>query len=247
MRLRGLGSAATLVILLMALLGATTPSWAAAEAEPGWSQLTAAEQVVLKPLHKMWPALDAARKQKWRDIAARYPKMPPEQQQRMSARMVEWAGMTPEQRIAARMRFEESKQLPTAERQALWEAYQALPVDERRSLASKADQRKPAAAAAAAASVANATKPAINTVQPKMNTVASAASHPPARPVAPGTVQANAGASTRPITQRPTPAAHQLPGQAKIAASPDQVNSTTLLPQRIAASGTGEPARAASR
>jgi hypothetical protein len=225
----------------MALCAVASPCWAASEAGPGWSQLTPAEQGVLKPLHRMWPELDAARKQKWRDIASRYPKMPAEQQQRMSARMVEWAGMTPEQRIAARMRFEESKQLPAAERQALWEAYQALPVDERRNLASKADQRKPAAAA----SMAGDDKPALGTVQPKTNTVALAASQAPARPVAPGTVQANAGASTRPITQRPTPPAHQQPGQAKIAASPDQVDSATLLPQRSASSAAVEPRRSA--
>jgi hypothetical protein len=65
----------------------------------------------------------------------------------------------------------------------------------------------------------------------------------PVRAVAPGTVQANAGASTRPITQRPTPPAHQQPGQAKIAASPDQVDSATLLPQRGASSAPNEVRR----
>jgi hypothetical protein len=225
---------------------ALASSAAASETEPVWSKLSPAEQGVLKPLHKMWPALDPARKQKWRDIAARYPKMPPEQQQRLSARMVEWAGMTVDQRIAARMRYEESKQLPAAERQALWDAYQALPADERRNLASKADQRKPPGVAASAA-LAGASKPALDAVQPKTNTVAPATAHHPVRSVAPGTVQANAGVSTRPISQRPTPPAHQQPGQAKIAASPDQVDSATLLPQRSAASTPVEARRAASQ
>ncbi|MFM2069263.1 MAG: hypothetical protein RLZZ584_4172 [Pseudomonadota bacterium] len=215
---------------------------AAAEVEPTWGKLTPAEQTVLKPLQKMWPSLDTGRKQKWRDIAARYPKMPVEQQQRLSERMVEWAGMTAEQRIAARMRYEESKQLPAAERQALWEAYQALPADERRSLATKADQRKPPGPTASATQAA-ASKATLSAVQPKTNTVTPAVATQPARPVAPGTVQATAGASTRPITQRPTPPAHQQPGQAKIAASPDQVDSATLLPQRGASGAAVEPRR----
>ncbi|MEY2690603.1 MAG: hypothetical protein RL375_4803 [Pseudomonadota bacterium] len=229
--------------LLMALSMALTvgAAWAQAkvEAEPTWSNLTTAEQKVLKPLDRMWPSLDAARKQKWRDIAARYPKMPADQQRRLSERMVEWAGMTPDQRIAARQRYEESKQLPAAERQALWEAYQALPEDERRQLATKAGSR-PAADAVRAASATPGKHP-IDAAQPKTNLVAPAVPAKPTRSVAPGTVQANAGASTRPITQKPTPPAHQQPGQSKIAATPDLVDGSTLLPQR----GTqGAPAEA---
>ncbi|MFM2119248.1 MAG: hypothetical protein RL722_716 [Pseudomonadota bacterium] len=229
-------------VMLAAALAWSSAAWA--EEEPAWSKLSASEQKVLAPLHRMWPDLDPARKQKWRDIAARYPKMPVEQQQRLSARMVEWAGMSVEQRIAARQRYEESKQLPAAERQALWEAYLALPDDEKRQLATKADKRRPTAAPAASAIPKAASSTELGATQPKSNKVAEQKRPPAGRPVAPGTVQANVGASTRPITQKPTPAPHQPAGQPKIAASPDLVDRTTLLPQR--ASGP-ESARKASQ
>jgi hypothetical protein len=235
-------AAQLLCVLLLGLLGSLASAQTMSEAEPVWAKLSASEQAVLKPLQKMWPSLDLGRKQKWRDIAARYPKMPVEQQQRLSERMVEWAGMSAAQRIAARQRYEESKQLPTAERQALWEAYQALPEDERRSLATKAGNRPATAEAASAAAAAGAaSKSTLGAAQPKSNLVAPAVPVQPRRPVGPGTVQANAGASTRPITQKPTPPAHQQPGQSKIAATPDLVDASTLLPQR----GTqGAPAEA---
>jgi hypothetical protein len=226
--------------VLMCLVAGAVMAQTKVEAEPAWSKLTPAEQHVLKPLNKMWPSLDAARKQKWRDIAARYPKMPADLQARLSERMVEWAGMSADERIAARQRYEESKQLPAAERQALWEAYQALPEDERRNLASKAGNRPPPEAASAAATAASG-KHLIGSAQPKTNLVAPAAPVKPTRSVAPGTVQATAGASTRPINQKPTPPAHQQPGQGKIAATPDLVDSSTLLPQRGA---QGAPAEA---
>lgn len=229
---------------LMCLMAGVALAQAKVEVEPNWSKLTPAEQQVLKPLNKMWPSLDVARKQKWRDIAARYPKMPADQQKRLSERMVEWAGMTADQRIAARQRYEESKQLPAAERQALWEAYQALPEDERRNLATKAGNRPSPEAASAAAAAASGKQHLIGSAQPKSNLVAPAVPVKPTRTVAPGTVQANAGVSTRPITQKPTPPAHQQPGQGKIAATPDLVDASTLLPQRGAQGAPAEARRA---
>ncbi len=67
-----------------------------------WNELTPAQRQVLQPLQPRWSEIDALRKQKWIDIAARYPKMTPEQQSRTSSRMVEWAAMTPAERNAAR-------------------------------------------------------------------------------------------------------------------------------------------------
>ena len=43
---------------------------------PPWVSLTPAQQSALAPLKKEWPAIDAARKQKWLEIAARLPSMP---------------------------------------------------------------------------------------------------------------------------------------------------------------------------
>jgi hypothetical protein len=45
-------------------------------------------------------------------------------------------------------------------------------------------------------------------------------------------VQAGPGATTTLVTRRPTPPAHQQTGLPKIAATPEFVNKSTLLPQR---------------
>jgi hypothetical protein len=67
---------------------------------------------------------------------------------------------------------------------------------------------------------------------PKKTPARAAASAPLVKPVAPTIVQAKPGATTTLMTRRAEPPAHQKPGQPKIAAKPDQVNSQTLLPQR---------------
>ena len=82
--------------------------------------------------------IDAPRKQKWLEIAARFPSMPPEERQRIQERMTEWARMTPEERGRARLQFQEARQISPQERQARWDAYLALPAEERRALANSA-------------------------------------------------------------------------------------------------------------
>lgn len=192
---------------------------------PTWNQLSATERQALEPLRSQWPSMDDTRRRKWREIAQRYPKLPPEQQLRLQSRMVEWAAMSTAQRNAARLRFEESKQLLSAqERQARWDAYMALPEDQRQLLLSRSTERRVPLAAGAVPplslpSAASAT--ALTQVQPKSNIVPAPASAPGARPVAPATVQAAVGASTRPLTQRPAPPLHQQAGQPKIAATPE--------------------------
>ena len=46
----------------------------------GWQQLTPSEQKILMPLRDQWVDIEPLRRQKWRDIAAIYPKLPAEQQ-----------------------------------------------------------------------------------------------------------------------------------------------------------------------
>jgi hypothetical protein len=153
--------------------------------------------------------------------------------------MVEWAAMSPDERGSARLRFEESKLLlPTEERQARWEAYQALPEEQRQQLLNKAELRKPAATSTSASSATHPLKPTPGTpagftqAQPKSNIVPVASAPAAARSIAPVTVQATAGASTRTLTQRPAPPRHQQAGLPKIAATPEFIDSKTLLPQR---------------
>lgn len=194
---------------------------------PAWSELTAAEQHALEPLRSQWSSIDSARKAKWKEVAARYHSLSPAEQQRLRARMVDWDGMSATQRTEARTRFRESNELPAAERQARWEAYQSLRPEQREELAARAASRPGSADSTKSASAAEVRAPA----------------EPPktARPVGPGVVQARPGASTRPILQAPVPPRHQQPGLPKIAATPGFVDSTTLLPQRGPQGAAAQP------
>lgn len=219
---------AALALVASLQVGAQTP--VPAQAGPAWAELSASERQALQPLQSQWTEIDAQRKQKWRDVAARLPGLPPVQQARLQERMVEWARMTPAQRNAARIGFEELRALPATERQSRWEAYQNLPAEQRQALIDQARQRPAATTPPQAAAVRK--TPAAESVQAKSNIVAVPQPAPRPQTVAPGTVQAGVGASTRPITKPPTPPRHQQAGLPKIAATPEFVQSETLLPQR---------------
>lgn len=190
---------------------------------PAWSTLSAQQRSALAPLERDWASIDAQRKSKWLEIASRHPSLPADEQKRMQQRMTEWARMTPAERGQARMSFQEAKQLSPQQRQARWEAYKALPEDERKALADRAQPKvekvKPGASAPLSA-------------VPKQNLAASApAARTAGKPVAPTVVQAGPGATTTLMTKSPTPPPHQKPGQPKIAATPNQVDRSTLLPK----------------
>lgn len=217
---------------------ATGPAPTTVAAGPAWSQLTAPQREVLKPLQRDWDSIDAPRKQKWLELAARYPKLSPSEQQRLQERMGNWARMTPSERGQARQNFQEAKQQAgREERRARWEAYQALPEEQRKALASQAvDKRAPQA------SKREARAPKLD--QPKSNIVPNplySAQRP--KPVAPTVVQASPGATTTLMSKRPNPPPHQQTGLPKIAATPEFVDSNTLLPQRGPQGAAAEPAR----
>src|SRR5688572_11399900 len=67
-------------------------------AGPSWQSLSPAQRAALAPLQNDWASIDAPRKSKWLDIAARYPKLPASEQQRLQDRMTEWARMKPGER-----------------------------------------------------------------------------------------------------------------------------------------------------
>jgi hypothetical protein len=188
------------------------------EQGPKFTSLNTDEQAALKPLEKDWAGISTERKQKWRVIAARFPKMSVEERRRIQTRMAEWAQMSPEQRGKVRLQFQEATKSSPQNRQAQWQAYQALPADQKRDLASKAAS-VPASGAAPSAQV-------------KSNIVVNPALAAPPRSVAPAVVQAQPGATTNLISKRVTPPAHQQTGQPKIAASPEFVDAATLLPQK---------------
>jgi hypothetical protein len=210
--------------------------------------LTVSQQQVLGPLQQDWSNLDPARRQKWLELARRFPSMPPDERQRVQNRMVEWARLTPAERAQARLQFQEVRQLPPDERNAKWQAYQALTDSERRKLAQKA---LPETKAASVVSDGGQKSPStgIDAIQPKRS--AAMAASPPAsaagvRPTAPIVVQARPGATTTTMTIRKNSAPTPVPGAPKIAATSNYVDPATLLPKRSAQEaqpvGAGEAA-----
>ena len=229
-------------VLLVCVAGCALPFWVGAQggsasapltkaakpaAEQGvrWQELKPAQQTLLKPLEREWPAIGAQHKQKWLEMSTRFPSMPPEEQSRIQERMTEWARLTPQQRSQARLNFQEAKQLPATDRKARWDAYQALPPEEKRRLAARA-------APAASSTVGLDSKAAARDSQAKSNIVPNPALTARPKVIAPVVVQASPGATTSPITKRPAPPMHQQTGLPKIAATPGFVDKATLLPQR---------------
>jgi Protein of unknown function (DUF3106) len=121
------------------------------EAKPTWLELTASQQQSLAPLTGSWSTLSEAHKRKWLAVAQSFPKMPPGEQARLHTRMAEWAALTPQQRVQARQNYFETQALPGDDKKAKWEAYQALPAEEKKKLAAGAAAANPAAPPTAAA------------------------------------------------------------------------------------------------
>jgi hypothetical protein len=205
---------------------------------PAWRTLTPAQRSVLAPLEQDWATIEPTHKQKWLDLAVRFPNMPVQERARVQERMANWARLSPQERGQARLQFQEARQLSPEERQARWQAYQALPPQQKQELAQRA---KPTPAPKARA--------ADNHAEPKSNLVPNPVHGAPARAVAPTVVQAAPGATTTLVTKPGAPPRHQQTGLPKIAATPGFVDSTTLLPKRgpqgAATSGAppSEPAR----
>ena len=201
------------------------------EAGIRWQSLTPSQRQSLAPLEREWTGIDASRKQKWLAIADRYPSLPPAERARITERMTEWARLTPAERGEVRLRYQEAQQVPAPARSERWQEYQKLPPDAKQQLAARA-----AASAAAPAPRSDPSArpggPARETVQAKSNVVPNPALAQRPRSVAPTVVQAVPGATTRFITRPTTPPEHQQSGMPKIAATPEFVNRTTLLPRR---------------
>lgn len=208
---------------------------------PAWAELSPAQQTALAPLRNDWNDLDAGRKQKWLEVASRFGSMKPERQERVRERMTEWAKLSPSQRTEARVNYQQSKQVPAEDRQARWEAYQALSPEERAALAARA---RPPSSTAPSSPAQALRKAPVDAQLPKSNIVApNRAAVPAPKPVAPTVVQGNPGATTSLVTATPRPPAHQEPGQPKIAATPKLVDKTTLLPKSgPQAAGTAQKA-----
>lgn len=212
--------------------GALAP---AAEQGIRWQELQPAHRSALKPLERDWAGINANQKQKWLEIAARFPALPADEKVRIQTRMAEWTRLTPDQRSQARVNFQQAKQVSPQDRQTQWEAYQSLSPEAKRTLAERA------APVAAPGNVGAAPKgqlaergsaTARDSQQVKSNIVPNPSFAVPPRPVAPTVLQAQPGATTTLISKRPVPPPHQQTGLPKIAGSPNFVDKSTLLPQR---------------
>lgn len=196
-----------------------------------WANLTPAQQAVLAPLASEWDGLDAARKSKWLEIAARFHTLTPEQQARLRERMIDWTRMSPTERQQARVGFQSNPQLrddklQSEKLQSKWEAYQALTPEERQALAQKgaekAAQKHPNAKSGTEAGRPLSGAKSAN--QPPRQVAAPVA-------VAPSVLQARPGVSTVLITQRPRPPVPPVAGRGKIVVDPALVDPKTLLPR----------------
>jgi len=104
---------------------------------PTWAELPPQKQQILAPLSGEWNQLESWRKNKWLEIATRYPQMGAEEQQRIQRRMKAWVNLTPEERKAAREKYKNVQQASVEQREALkqmWSEYQTLPDDEKERL-----------------------------------------------------------------------------------------------------------------
>jgi hypothetical protein len=230
---RGCAAAALAGLLSMSAM-------AAAESGPAWATLNAAQREALAPLERDWRQIDAQRKQKWLEVAARFPRMGAEERQRIQERMADWARLTPAERARARLQFQEARAISPDERAARWDAYRALPDEERSRWTATAQDAKTATRPAAAGSAPRTS--AKDNVVPRPRSSASTA-----RVVTAAVVQARPGATTTPVTTRPAPPAHQQVGLPKIAATPEFVDPATLLPRRGAqAAATLKPSQPAA-
>jgi len=227
-------SALTIGVLIAALGVTSEPAWSQgataahavrAESGPKWSELTPIQRNSLRPLERDWSTIDADRKEKWIEIAQRIPGMSPAERDRIQARMTEWARLSPSERGQARIGFQQATRVSPKDRQAQWEAYQALPAEQKRQLQARAIPQ-----ATSAASKPNGQRS--DKVQRKSNIVPNPSDSAQPKSVGPTVVQAQPGATTTLVSKRPNPPAHQQTGMPKIAATPEFVDKTTLLPQR---------------
>lgn len=212
---------------------------ALSQTQPGtgpivWSHLSPSQRSVLTPLEKEWRTISPAQQQKWAELANRFPAMPTDERNRLQQRVSEWSRLKPQERDSARMNFQEARQLSPRERQQQWDAYRALPADQRRALAESAARPRPSGPAAR--------RDAESGVK---SSVVRAPAPVPAQPVGPSVVRRGSGATTNLVSKPAAPPLHQQAGLPKVAATPGFVDSATLLPRRGAQGAAVRRAQAA--
>lgn len=189
-----------------------------------WAGLTPKQQALLAPLERDWPEISDVQRSKWLSATPTLATMSGEEIKRVHDRIRDWTMLSGSERLNARISFQVSRQLTPEQRQARWEAYQALPEEERKALAEKAMARRQALAEAPA-----------RTAKPKVSK--SAVPTPPPQVVIPTLVtstlvQAKPGATTVLISREVAQArkTHTAPNGAT---DTIRVDPQTLLPRIV--------------
>ena len=190
-----------------------------------WAGLTPKQQALLAPLERDWAGIEDSQRSKWLSATPTLATMSGEEIKRVHDRMRDWTRLSPSERVSARIGFQVARQLTAEQRQARWEAYQALPLAERQALADKALARRQAQAAAPVRA------PKALAAQPKSNIVPAAPKLVAPTVVTGSVVQAKPGATTVLMTRNVTLPRHQVAGQTKVIADPALVDPNTLLPR----------------
>lgn len=211
-----------------------------------WQELSAEQKQVLQPLAPHWSRMDETGRDKWVNVANRYKELSPTDKAKVQERMSQWAKLPAQERGEARLRFQQTRQLSSDQRQEKWAAYQALSAEDRQDLTRQAQRRAkpvlladnmigPREAKQAFAIKRNAP---VNGSDKKSNVVPNAITGTAATPtvVRPTMVKAGTGATTTLVNQRPTPPMHQHTGLTKITASKAFVDPITMLPKKGAQS-----------
>ncbi len=196
--------------------------------KPLWAELTAEQQQALQPLAPHWNTLNVGQKRKWLALSRNYASLPAEDQITLRSRMIEWAALSNQQRVQARLNFAEVKRVPADERKAKWEQYQALSEEEKRKLAERAPA-KPKGAAIPVRPVSSQKLVAVPTVTPPGQHTPRIQLAPPMAPATPTIVPAAAVVATPPAASSGTAAATVAP------ATPSAAAPATFTPQPVPA------------
>ncbi|MFT7774606.1 DUF3106 domain-containing protein [Roseateles sp.] len=192
-----------------------------------WSDLTAKQQVLLAPLERDWSEISDTQRSKWLSATPTLATMSGEEIKRVHDRIRDWTFLSGSERLNARISFQVSRQLTPEQRQARWEAYQALPADERKALADKAMARRQALAEAPARA---AVPP---TTQPKSRIAPTPPRLMPPALVTSTLVQAKPGATTVLITRELAQPRGHTTGPVRLS-DPKLLDPHTLLPLKKA-------------
>lgn len=201
-----------------------------------WAELTPKQQALLAPLERDWPEIADPQRSKWLSATPTLATMSGEEIKRVHDRMRDWTRLSGTERANARIGFQVTRQLTAEQRQARWEAYLALPAEERKALAEKAKARREAQAKAGG----DASHKRI-TAAPKSNIVPEAPKLVPQVPIAGSLVQAKPGATTVLITRGLVLPSHHVAGESKVVADPALVDPKTLLPKSLKAASAPAP------